>query len=313
MKDKLKPKEEIEELFLMDEVAPQTEKKRNRIKKKSKPSNESMDPLDIIDGVFENEAEEIEEEEMGDEEELEEQGGEEEDEGEEEIYSYEGEEDPTIYSESEEVESKPSIIASTILNPLHPNKQKSGVTRRYKPSRTWNSASLQSPFQPSASELEKKKRYLVFNKIGMVTAIDENSQTNIQIEFHDVSAHHPIKLVDRNHVTMAALGEKGAVFGSPAKENLASAITYQPIENNWGNSSKWTHQFPLNEQVESLAICNSFIAVATSLRMLRIFTYSGIKYHLLSFPGPIVSMTGHEENLAVVYHLSPPIGSINMF
>ena len=57
-----------------------------------------------------------------------------------------------------------------------------------------------------------------------------------------------------------------------------------------------------------MAICNGFVGVATS-SYLRIYTYTGIQYHLLSLPGPVVSMTGFDNLLAVVFHSSnSPIG-----
>ena len=64
----------------------------------------------------------------------------------------------------------------------------------------------QLPFQPCSSEKEKSKRFLAFNEIGLIVSRDEHTQNTLEIEFHDTSKHRPIKLVDRNNITMGSLG-----------------------------------------------------------------------------------------------------------
>ena len=90
---------------------------------------------------------------------------------------------------------------------------------------------------------------------------------------------------------------------------------YHPFYS-WGTNSKWTTTLPEGEDAQgkknmlftkfkklAVGICHNFVGIATS-SFLRIFTYSGIQYHLLSLPGPVVTLAGNDSCLIVVYHAS---------
>lgn len=57
-----------------------------------------------------------------------------------------------------------------------------------------------------ASEIGKKRRYLAFNLIGTIIACDEHTYTSIEIEFHDITKHKPIKFTDRTNISLGSLG-----------------------------------------------------------------------------------------------------------
>jgi len=170
----------------------------------------------------------------------------------------------------------------------------------------------QKAFQPTASELDRKRRFLVFNKIGTITARDESTHFAIEISFHDISRNRIIKLVDRNNSTMADLGENGAVFASKIKASILSTILYHPIES-WGSNAKWSIQLPAEEEVDAICLGETIVAAATNRSFLRLFTFSGVQYHLFSLHGPIVSMTAFKRQLAVIYHGGMPfLGNQNL-
>lgn len=116
----------------------------------------------------------------------------------------------------------------------------------------------QTSFQPCASEKEKSKRYLAFNDIGFIILRDEHSQNSLEVEFHDTARHRPIKLVDRNSVTMGALGNSihtnvshiegtnGFALASNIQKEMPSVVLYKGID----NSFSWTYTLPEGEDTD---------------------------------------------------------------
>jgi chromosome transmission fidelity protein 4 len=58
----------------------------------------------------------------------------------------------------------------------------------------------------------------------------------------------------------------------------------------------------LGDDICGLAVTADWIAVATSLRFLRLFTLSGVQREILSIPGPIVAINALRNRLVVVHH-----------
>lgn len=58
---------------------------------------------------------------------------------------------------------------------------------------------------------------------------------------------------------------------------------------------------------QAVATGSSFVAVATDKRFLRVFTIGGVQRDILSLPGPVVCMSGHKEQLMVVFHINNPL------
>lgn len=56
------------------------------------------------------------------------------------------------------------------------------------------------------------------------------------------------------------------------------------------------------ESIEAVAIGQKWVAVATNLWYVRIFSLSGIQREIINLPGPILSMSGLNSYLMVVYH-----------
>eukprot|EP01119_Soliformovum_irregulare_P013212 TRINITY_DN349_c0_g2_i1.p1 TRINITY_DN349_c0_g2~~TRINITY_DN349_c0_g2_i1.p1 ORF type:complete len:930 (-),score=358.03 TRINITY_DN349_c0_g2_i1:46-2835(-) len=169
------------------------------------------------------------------------------------------------------------------------------------------SENLQPPFQPSSTQGQRGKRFLCFNKLGSITLKEETTHVNIQVDYHNSTKNRPMKLTDRNGTTMGVLGNKGVALGAPMGENdVPSTITFHPSEA-WGTNSSWTHSLPMGEQVLALAVCDQYVVAATSMKFLRIFTFTGVQYHVMSYSGKIVCMAGHLSFLGIVLHKSNPI------
>ena len=47
--------------------------------------------------------------------------------------------------------------------------------------------------------------------------------------------------------------------------------------------------------------------MATDRYMIRIFTIGGVQHHIISIPGPVVSMSSHGGQLLIAYHAANPL------
>jgi chromosome transmission fidelity protein 4 len=84
---------------------------------------------------------------------------------------------------------------------------------------------------------------------------------------------------------------------------------YHPF-NSWGTGSKWTVQLGLTEDAQAIAMCDSFVGVATSHLYVRIYSITGIQYFITSISGPVVSMAGYGNQITIVHHASSsPVGN----
>lgn len=72
--------------------------------------------------------------------------------------------------------------------------------------------------------------------------------------------------------------------------------------NSWDGKREWTVDLPENEDICGLAVTADWIAVATSMRFIRLFTLGGIQREIVSIPGPIVAINGSRNRLVVVHH-----------
>lgn len=70
----------------------------------------------------------------------------------------------------------------------------------------------------------------------------------------------------------------------------------------WDGSKEWQTEMVENEDILSVTIGIGWVAVATDLRNLRIFTMAGVQRDVLSIPGPVVCLAGFDKNIMVVFH-----------
>ena len=73
----------------------------------------------------------------------------------------------------------------------------------------------------------------------------------------------------------------------------------------WDSHKDWSVPLPSNESITAVAIGNGWIAVATSKRMLRLFTVGGVQREVLSVPGHVITLAAWGPRLSVVYQLPP--------
>ncbi|XP_050220209.1 protein ENHANCER OF LHP1 1 [Mercurialis annua] len=164
---------------------------------------------------------------------------------------------------------------------------------------------LQEAFQPGATPAQPgKRRILCYNMLGTITTMECDGYSHIEIDFHDTSRGPRVPaMTDHFGFTVASLNENGSVFANPCKgDKNMSTLMYRPFSS-WANNSEWSMRFE-GEEVKVVALGNAWVAAATSLNFLRIYTEGGLQKHILSLDGPVVTASGFKNQLAVVTHVS---------
>ncbi|GAB5030478.1 wd repeat and hmg-box dna-binding protein partial [Nannochloropsis oceanica] len=177
---------------------------------------------------------------------------------------------------------------------------------------------MQGPFLPSSSPLDATKRYLVWSLVGNIVSQNLGDHNVIEIEFADAS-RRPIRFTDHYRFIMGSIAEDGAIFASAAflgadadrredeeDEEEHSTVFFRPFAN-YSTKNQWLFTLPKMEGALSVAVGTRWAAVATTRQWVRLFTFSGLQEGMVSFPGPIVTMVGRGDLLAIFYHGGSPL------
>lgn len=182
---------------------------------------------------------------------------------------------------------------------------------------------LQAAFQPSSTKFdEKRRRYLVWNKVGSIVLREETVENRIEIRFNNTGgSNRNESFPDRAGFTMAALSYEGAVFATDPepidepkganrdpelrKETPGSTIYYHAFPGQKqlmgaNESFRWT--LSDSEAASAVAVGFGWIAVATSRNMLYVYNSAGMPVLATALRGPVVALSGCDMMLAVVYH-----------
>ncbi|TIB08986.1 hypothetical protein E3P92_03605 [Wallemia ichthyophaga] len=160
----------------------------------------------------------------------------------------------------------------------------------------------QRPFQPGSTPLRVDRRYLAFNMVGVVHAVDQDTHNLITVEFHDKSAHRGYSFQDHFKSSLCALGEAGAVYASAGAAGAASMVVYKPFDS-WSAQQDWSVRLGDGE-VASLVACTSSVVVVCSstpsTHLIRFFTTSGIQRYVLNHGKEMVTASASRQYLIIV-------------
>ncbi|CAH0390384.1 unnamed protein product [Bemisia tabaci] len=165
---------------------------------------------------------------------------------------------------------------------------------------------LQAPFQPSSTPLHLNHRFMLWNNVGTLYHYNTEEENAIQVEFHDAEFHHHFRIDNILGHHIAALSEHALALACESQNDTASKLVCVLLKA-WDGSKEWSVELPGEEQAVSVAAGDSWVAVATDARILRIFSLSGCQKQIISIPGPTICMAGHGRKLVVVYHGGTPI------
>ena len=194
----------------------------------------------------------------------------------------------------------------------------------------WVAAPLQPPFQPSSTVPDDKSRcYLVWNCVGTITSRQDNINRRIEIKFSNTNGPNKQEAFpDNDEFTMAALCQEGALFANNPKAQAeddpderdpssrpGSVIHYHAFPGHvslHGANDNFTVTLANGEVALAVAVGSGWAAVATSRRLLRIFSSTGLQLSVTWLLGPVLCMTGHADTLAIFYHRAAPLDAPNV-
>ncbi|XP_030308040.1 WD repeat and HMG-box DNA-binding protein 1 [Calypte anna] len=159
----------------------------------------------------------------------------------------------------------------------------------------------QRPFQSGSTPAHLMHRFMVWNSVGIIRCYNDEQDNAIDIEFHDTSIHHATHLPNSLNHTMADLSAEAVLLACESTQELASKLHCIHFSS-WDTNKEWTVDMPKDEDIEAICLGQGWAACATSALLVRVFTVGGVQREIFSFPGPVVSMAGHGEQLMIIYH-----------
>lgn len=159
----------------------------------------------------------------------------------------------------------------------------------------------QKPFQSGSTPSHLMHRFMVWNSVGVIRCYNDEQDNAIDVEFHDTSVHHAMHLTNTLSHTMADMSPEAVVLACVSTEELQSKLQCLHFSS-WDTNKEWTVDMPKSEDILAVCLGQGWVACGTSSLLLRVFTVGGVQREIFSLLGPVVSMTGHGEQLMIVYH-----------
>ncbi|XP_030070142.1 WD repeat and HMG-box DNA-binding protein 1 isoform X2 [Microcaecilia unicolor] len=159
----------------------------------------------------------------------------------------------------------------------------------------------QKPFQSGSTPSHLMHRFMVWNSVGVIRCYNDEQDNAIDVEFHDTSVHHAMHLTNTLNYTIADLSQEAVLLACESTEELASKLQCLHFSS-WDTSKEWTVDMPKGEDIQAVCLGQGWVGCATSAQLLRLFTVGGIQKEIFSFPGPVVSLAAHGEQLLIVCH-----------
>jgi chromosome transmission fidelity protein 4 len=112
---------------------------------------------------------------------------------------------------------------------------------------------LQSAFQPGASPRHFTSRFMAYNSVGIVKAFTSESESSIDVEFHDVAVHHAFHLANPDGYGLAALTGRLLLL---AREGDGEETAAKICVNYFASSDinkEWSLELAMGETVVAVA------------------------------------------------------------
>ena len=168
--------------------------------------------------------------------------------------------------------------------------------------------SVQLPFQSGSTPTHYKQRFMVWNSVGIVYGYNTDEERSIDVEFHDISFHHSIHITNDFNYTMADLSSVCLLLASNGDDEADDELEHTKARlfcrlfNTWDSIKEWQIDLPKEEQIDTIAAGQTFVAIATSQLYLRIWTVGGIQTLILSLNGPTLNLSAYDRIIMILYH-----------
>ncbi|XP_059468502.1 WD repeat and HMG-box DNA-binding protein 1 [Neocloeon triangulifer] len=162
---------------------------------------------------------------------------------------------------------------------------------------------MQEAFQPSACPTHLQRRFMVYNNVGIVISVTDDSDTStIDVEFHNISVHHNFSLPNIFDHSLCALTEEVLVLSGPKQESTESSKVVVQMLQGGDSSREWMVDLLPGEEAVCVAAGLGFVAVGTDEGSVRLFSIGGMQRDVISVGGKIVSMAALGKQLMVIFH-----------
>ena len=157
----------------------------------------------------------------------------------------------------------------------------------------------QPAFQPGASPEGLSNRFLVYNSVGIVKSHESDTESSLDVEFHDVAVHHALHIPNREKFNMAALSRQVLALASQGGEEGGKLLV------NYFSSGdvnkEWRVEMGDREMITGVAAGDGWVVVTTSLHHLRLFSGGGLQRSVVMTPASLVTLVGAANRLMAVW------------
>lgn len=167
---------------------------------------------------------------------------------------------------------------------------------------------MQPAFQPSSTPYHLSHRFMVWNSVGTIRSYTDDTESAIDVQFHDKRHHYSLHFNNESpaggpYNTMADLSMNAIALAAESIEDTPSKLSVNYYAS-WEGNKDWNVDMPDDEEIKALTIGESWIAVCTDARLVRMFSLAGMQLSIFSIPGPVLTMAAHTDQLMIVYHAS---------
>ncbi|XP_014251376.1 WD repeat and HMG-box DNA-binding protein 1 [Cimex lectularius] len=167
---------------------------------------------------------------------------------------------------------------------------------------------LQQAFQPTSTPTHLQQRFMVWNGVGIIRQFNTDEVNEIDVEFHDTSNNYNVRLNNLLNHTMASLTSNSIVLACARSEDGPSKLMCLVLKS-WDGQKEWDCSMPNCEEIVGVSAGEDWVAAAVDNSALRLFSLDGTQIDIFSIPGNFVTMAGHLNKLAVVFHIGIGLNS----
>ena len=142
-------------------------------------------------------------------------------------------------------DARPSSAASSSVSELL-----AASERRYP--KEAEPVKLQAAFQPGASPRHYTSRFLAYNSVGLVKGFTSESESSLDVEFHDVAVHHAFHLANPEGYQLAAITGRLLLLAREGDEETAAKLCVNYFASSDINK-EWSLELALGETIHAVA------------------------------------------------------------